>query len=465
MATFLGRRVGFVSFCILVLFSGCVKLPTEADRPPNPPVLIAAHQYSTIPSILFVRCTDPEGDLLAYQFEIYAPDVGSELASWTTYFPSGEELLFVFQLEKGSYEVRVRSRDTMGRESDFSNKVSLVFEDKSMTPVGTVAIPGVANDVAVQGGYAYVATGAGLQVVDVYNPASPKVVGGDWGFSSWKIDYNSRAVFLLGVSGSEQFLRSYDVSSPGTPLRLDQISIYDAQQLDVEGNYAIVGTGYYGNSMVLVDVTDPSHLVSVSDFGVGSTVLGVALRYPYAYVMVSVTTLLVVDLTNPESPRVVGSLALGCAGPISADSSGYLYTIGYNLLNIINANTPGNPELVSQVVHLSDALCEGDIHRSGNYLGVAYGIWGGFQLFDVTYPENPFEIMQGNYNQANSCDAVWCGDDYLYVIVDSGRLLIFSYPLSTTSPRIAQYLSGKVDMKPLFDDGRLKISQLVPKKQ
>jgi hypothetical protein len=465
MATLSVRHLIVSSFCFLTVLSGCVKLPTEVNRPPSPPVLTAVHSYSTVPSILLVNSIDPDGDLLAYQFEVHDPDTGSTLLNWTSYFPSGENAVFLFQVEQGNYDVRVRARDTMNETSDFSDKVSLVFADINMSPIGSVTVPGEAGDLVVRGDYAYLSTSEnGLQVVDVSNSTLPRVAGGDATFSSWDVDCNNQAVFLLGGSTFHEFLCSYDVSSPSTPIRLNQIPIYGAEQLDVEGGYALVGTGFFGRGIALVDITDPSRLVTLSSLSVGSPVVGVALRYPYAYVMTNIgsrDTIHVVDLYDVQAPSVLGSLALTDYGPISEGPGGYLYEVGRESFSVINVEAPHNPQLVSQSGEASIGL-DGGLHYSSNYLGVAEGFIGCLKLFDVTYPDSPYLI--GQYCQAQSCNGVWCGDGYVYATVDSDKLLVFGYPLPGTSPRIAGQFSTGGDTELLFDNGHLKLSVLLPKK-
>jgi len=127
--------------------------------------------------------------------------------------------------------------------------------------VGSYDTSGSALGVALSGNYAYVADGAaGLQVIDVSNPASPQRVGG----------YNTSG-FALGVavSGNYAYLgdlnagvQVIDVSHPANPRRVGGNSGFDASDVLVAGPNVFVAARWSG--LVILDLYRPSlHLEPV----------------------------------------------------------------------------------------------------------------------------------------------------------------------------------------------------------
>jgi hypothetical protein len=111
----------------------------------------------------------------------------------------------------------------------------------------TGILPDVVQGVAVSAAYAYVADYyAGLRVIDVSNPSSPREVG---------FYDTSGTAYGVAVSGSYAYvadgpagLRVIDVSNPSSPR---EVGFYDtpgtAYDVAVSGSYAYVADGPAGN--------------------------------------------------------------------------------------------------------------------------------------------------------------------------------------------------------------------------
>jgi hypothetical protein len=513
---------------VLVSFSNCVKLPTDPNGPPGVPLLgkVPGDYSYAIPCTLLVTSTDPDGDQLAYQFEIDEPYYSLWLSDWTSYYPSGEEVGLLLEGEEGTYEVRARARDTTNEMSDFSNVVSVVFANAAPYPpetpsgdtllpagtqgtfttrgddyegdkicfrydpgngeaysewgplqydyydyefsfaypdagvfglraqckdenggisawseelwvhvlanlqlVGSCGIPGGAEKVWCEGDYAYLSTsGNGLQIANVGTPAVPGIEGGHGSFSSTEVCHNGEAAFLLSVQTFDAILYSYDVSSPETPSLLDQIEIDDGEQLDVEGEYALVGAGWFEKTLHLLDISNPADMRVIASLEVAEAA-DVALAYPRAYVMEagwSGSNLYVLNVDVTGAPYIIASLELPYEGPICLGPAGYLYaaTRGtyYAKLSVVSIQNPANPHVVREIEIDEDTY---DLHYEGAYLALAHGSEG-LELFDVSDPASP--EMIGQVDTPGSCKGVYCRQQYLHVADGSGGLLIYSYP-------------------------------------
>jgi hypothetical protein len=158
--------------------------------------------------------------------------------------------------------------------------------------------------VAVSGNYAYVADeAAGLQVIDVSNPANPQRVGGydTSGFAQ-----------SVAVSGNYAYVADYaaglqviDVSNPANPQR---VGGYDtsgnASGVAVSGNYAYVADELDG--LQVIDVSNPASPQRVGGYAAGGFAYGVAVSGNFAYLAYHTAGLHVIDVSNPVNPRRVG---------------------------------------------------------------------------------------------------------------------------------------------------------------
>jgi hypothetical protein len=131
----------------------------------------------------------------------------------------------------------------------------LVALDLDPVRVGGYDTSGSALGMAVSGNYAYVADGgAGLQVIDVSNPANPQRVGG------YDTSGEARGVAVSGnyayVTDLYAGLQVIDVSSPANPRRVGGNSGFGASDVVVAGTNVFVAA-YFGG-FVILDLFRPS---------------------------------------------------------------------------------------------------------------------------------------------------------------------------------------------------------------
>ncbi len=119
---------------------------------------------------------------------------------------------------------------------------------------------------AVQGQYAYIGAGPRLLVLDVSDPASPTLFG-----QSEILSYLVRDVAVVGgyayvADGSGGGLQIIHVADPAHPT---QIGSYDtpgtARRLAVAGGYAYVADGSAGG-LRIIDISDPANPVWLGDY-------------------------------------------------------------------------------------------------------------------------------------------------------------------------------------------------------
>ena len=195
--------------------------------------------------------------------------------------------------------------------------------------------------VAVSGPYAYVAAmRAGLRVVDVSDPASPREVGfyqiPDLIFS--KVVVSGQYAYVITVTEGKKgeieavLILIIDVSNSHSPHKAGSYSskskkVYD---MDVSGTYAYVTDP---KRLRVIDVSNPSSPREVSTYKVGAPA-DVIVAGTYAY-LTAEWRLRVLDVSNPASPREVGSWDLPRGGRVVAVSGTYVYVADREGLTIL----------------------------------------------------------------------------------------------------------------------------------
>lgn len=198
--------------------------------------------------------------------------------------------------------------------------------------VGHCDLASGADDVALEGDYAYVVDGDGLRVIDVTTPSSPTQVGSldmPWDTVGVAVAGGHAYVAAGPVWDGSQWvgggLRVVDVSAPSKPTELGSLETPGrAQDVVVAGEYAYVAGGSEGGLLV-VDVSAPDSPVQVGFHDTPGNARSVALAGRYAYVADSYDGLRVVDVGTPSTPSEVGYFDGPSSALDVAASQGYVF--------------------------------------------------------------------------------------------------------------------------------------------
>ena len=134
--------------------------------------------------------------------------------------------------------------------------VADVADPASAGIVGSIEVAG-ALSVVVRGNYAYVGCYAGLEVIDVSDPAAPEIVG--------EVD-TLDSLQVIAVSGSHVYTEDrsaiwvIDVSDPTSPYAVTSIDIPDhLWYFEIDGNrvFAVGGGGFNRTHLLMLDISDP----------------------------------------------------------------------------------------------------------------------------------------------------------------------------------------------------------------
>lgn len=191
----------------------------------------------------------------------------------------------------------------------FMDTAQITVDSFDLTPLSFVSLPGFAENVDVNGDYAFVASGgAGLQVVDVSDRNVPAIVAGaDTEGPALDIHVvGDRAYVAVSTAG----LEVYDVSDPLTPVR---VATYDTPG-DSSGIYVVGDRAYLASGSIGLEVIDLEHPFILTRLGVEDTpgnAQGVHVANEIAVVADGGQGIQIIDVTNDNAPFLVGGTDLG----------------------------------------------------------------------------------------------------------------------------------------------------------
>lgn len=191
------------------------------------------------------------------------------------------------------------------------------------------------------------------------------------------------------------------------------------KQATIRQKYNTQGKMKVGNSNRTVQ--DSKNVSLISHLGGWNTCEVVSLSGNYAYVNDD-WYLDILDISNPESPILVGQIFLPTPATDVAISGGYAYLTNHVGLVIINVNDPANPWMAGFYETKGNAR---GVTISGAYAYVADGIEG-LRVIDVNDPANPNEVgfYQTETYQGYAWDAAIKGKYALIGYEEDGLVII-----------------------------------------
>jgi hypothetical protein len=163
--------------------------------------------------------------------------------------------------------------------------------------VGSADTPGAASDVAVHNDTLSVADGtAGVQVVDATDPAAPTLTGASAAVSGSAGAFARDDLTFLaeGADG----LRIVDLSDPSAPVTLGVCDTPgDARDVVVSGQFAYVADG--GSGVQIIDITDPAVPTIAGNAAVAGEAYALVIFGGRAYVATGESGLQIVSVSLP----------------------------------------------------------------------------------------------------------------------------------------------------------------------
>jgi len=327
-------------------------------------------------------------------------------------------------------------------------------------PLGQLA-GGSAMDAAIQGNYAYVATGEALVVLDISVPAAPHMV-------TYCDLQSARAIALAGhyayLAGGDWggALHVVDIADPANPVPVGNLPLAGpagARDIAVSGNYAYIAA--MAGGMRIIDISNPVAPVQVGSLSLPQDCYGIAVQGAYAYAVGDWLGLNIINVSNPASPTVVGTI--GCYSRSVDVVFPYAYVGDINgYLRVIDISNPTSPaqiateplpgvqglDVVGATAYVAcwpDRFCVVDVTNAANPALVSWCSTGaggvavalpyvyvsaeeeGLRVISVAEPTNPEEV--GAFNPYAASEDLAVSGDYVFTMAhDEFRVVQASDP-------------------------------------
>ncbi|MBN1904504.1 MAG: hypothetical protein JW927_05340 [Deltaproteobacteria bacterium] len=292
----------------------------------------------------------------------------------------------------------------------------------------SIDTPGSAGNTVISGDYAYVADGySGLQIINISNPLDLQIAGSS---------LTSDLAYDVSVSGDTAYVfdRNYsklqmvDISNPTNPQLGESINLssiaYPASgsngSITAKNNYLYIGRSNYSpqrGSLNIIDINNPLSPVIVGSLEIDIISYVSKIIISGNYTIISgykyvdsnyVYTLCVINISNPASPQPIGSIVTPYYMYDITVSGNYIYTVGTGF-QTIDISNPSNPIMVGTVPTTLNAK---GIVVSGNYAYVS--VFGkGLYMIDINDPANP--VLIGSVDTPGLANDVFISGGYGFI--------------------------------------------------
>jgi hypothetical protein len=316
--------------------------------------------------------------------------------------------------------------------SGFSDIATISVQAFQPIAISSIAIPGTAEDVDVNGDHAYVAAGtAGLQVVDISDRHLPTIIGSaDTPGSALAVQVSEDFAYVADAGSG---IRIFDISNPQPTFVGTLDTTGSARDIAILNNLLYVADGLSG--LEIIDVLNPSapSLVGSLNTPGNSQGIDISSNGNIAVVADGTTGVYVIDVTNPASPSILGNVDTGTASDVVI-SGNYAYVAdSQNSLTIVDISVPTNPIIVGSTPSSNGGLLN-DLAVVGQFaLGADFFFNStGIPISDVSNPASPTvrNYLQFDFFSNEDGTGIDADGSYVYLTASktgSQRLYIGQY--------------------------------------
>ncbi len=328
----------------------------DVDERTHPRVSLSTRRRLATTVATAMLLVAPAGDAANVYVEDFTTttymDPAATTADWNTV--DGELKLFPFvPTIEGSYDTPDNATDVaisgdLAFVAGFSAGLQILDIANPAAPVllGTLDTPGFAIGVAVSGDLAFVADYfSGLQIIDITDPSAPALVGT---FSTpgtaWGVAIDGDLAFVADQGSGLQIV---DIADPSTPALAGSVDTPGtAYDVAVAGNVAYVADDAFG--LQAVDISDPTTPAIVGVVDTPGLARGVAVSGDNAFVGDGTSGLQVIDISDPTAPTIVGNVDTpGEAWGVVADGDrAYVADSGFGL-QVVDVSVPASPMILA----------------------------------------------------------------------------------------------------------------------
>jgi hypothetical protein len=230
-------------------------------------------------------------------------------------------------------------------------------------------------------------------------------------------------------------------------------SVLDTPGYDVEvaGSYAYL----VADSLLVLDITNPSAPFVQGGIELPSTGYGIALAESKAYIAEYTAGLQIVSIANPSAPVLVGGVTLpGYSTDVSV-SGHYAYVANYRWepdtgVQVVDISNPASPELLTTLPTPGYAHT---VDVDGGYLYVGNTDPGSLSIYSLEDPASPL-FVENLTLSTETVEGLNVHDAYAYVGCEDSGLIVVGIS-DPTSPSIVAILDTPGRSRQSTADGSL----------
>jgi hypothetical protein len=331
-----------------------------------------------------------------------------------------------------------------------------VSDGAAPRPVGFKAYSSV-QAVDVRGDMVYLATG-GLRLVNVSNPITPTEVGQLAVGNAEDVVAGDRVAYVAVTgSTSSRGLRVVDVADPASPRLAGAYDAWYAYSLALasapagqamrQATHAYVAATNDG--LRIVDVSNPISPTEVSHYAMAGSPIDVVIAGQYAYMIESAPLLRVISLADPRQPVEVGSLRFNGDALDLAVAGAFAYVAGGNQgLWVLDVSDPARPHQVGAYQPADSYVADVATAGSNAYLSVEKANKAELHILDIADPVNP--VLLGLWQGGSAgTGSVAVASNYAY-LAQYTKLSVFYIADPATPVEVGSYIYS-TEQKPIND--------------
>lgn len=306
-----------------------------------------------------------------------------------------------------------------------------------------------ANKIIVKDGFAYIVeTLGGLNIVDVKNPGSPKVVKvipfeshtigfdikGDYAYLARVLSISKgRATGGGGIEfDAESVLEVFNIANPASPVLVSSTKAPAMFiNLVIDGNLAYI-SGAAPHQMIIFDISNPQKPVNKymgPVFAEGGDFQDLIIDNGFAYFADGAFSLQIADVTDLESKKYYNGKVdfLGRGSHVYKKDNLLFVTIEKKYVGFIDVTNPEKP-VMGESIRYNSAYDASNFDSTENYVIVNAN---GARVYDAKDPKKPVEVQKTKI----AADSIQIEGNYMFSTIGEVGILVYDIT-DRTAPKL-----------------------------
>ena len=287
-----------------------------------------------------------------------------------------------------------------------------ITDPLDLSIVANYDVPAAVYGIEKRNNFLYVgALTDGLRIVDISDVNNPQDVHNALSHrKAWNIAFYDSLVVVPAIDTTDVYF--LDVSDPTNPAVVG-IADHIFQDAAIIGDL-LVGAGV-PDDFEISDISNVEETVQLGSIEFAHTLYCVVCKDSYAYVshtsIDGPDSVSVVDISNPEEPRLIYSIPI--EGPYDLAIKDDLLLVAARGLHIFDISDPTYPVEIGSTELIYD-LCRG-IAVSGDFVYVCYWGHSEVKVFQISDPTDPIEVASYYTGYLNPAEDVTAWDNFFAI--------------------------------------------------